>query len=67
MEKKQLSLGEAARLLGVQPYRIGYALSTGLVEEPTLRIANKRIFQRVDIQRLAQHFGVNRETQGECK
>jgi len=66
MENKQLSLSEAARLLGVKPYRIGYAISTGLVAEPILRVANKRIFQAVDVQRLARHFGVNLKKQGDC-
>lgn len=66
MTHKQVSLGEVAKLLGVKPYRIGYALSSGLVEEPALRIASKRIFQAVDVQRLAQHFGVIINEQGEC-
>ena len=65
MANKQLSLGEVAKLLRVKPYRIGYALSSGLVAEPTIRIANKRIFQTADVHRLAHYFGVNLK-KGEC-
>ena len=65
MANKPLSLGEVAKLLRVKPYQIGYALSTGLVAEPALRIGSKRIFQTVDVQRLARHFGVNLR-KGEC-
>ena len=56
--KKHLLLKDVARLLKVKPYTITYALTTGLVEEPKLRIANKRIFQAEDVARLAAHFGV---------
>jgi len=57
-------LNEAAKMLGVPHYRIAYALTTGLVEEPPLRIANKRIFHDDDIRRLAAHFGVEPEKCG---
>ena len=58
MKKKHYLLREVARLLKVKPYQIAYALSVGLVEEPKLRISNKRVFQEDDIQKLAAHFGV---------
>jgi DNA-binding transcriptional MerR regulator len=57
MNQQNLLLTETARLLGVRPYQITYALSVGLVAEPELRIANKRIFQEADIARLSAHFG----------
>lgn len=56
--KKHMLLKDVARLLKVKPYRVTYALTTGLVPEPTLRITNKRIFQEEDVRRLADHFGV---------
>jgi DNA-binding transcriptional MerR regulator len=66
MKKKHWLLGEVARLLGVKCYRINYAISSGLVEEPALRISNKRIFQPLDVQRLANHFKVKQgENDGE--
>ena len=59
MTKKHFLLKDVAQMLKVKPYQIAYALSVGLVEEPKLRISNKRIFQEDDIQRLAAHFGVD--------
>ena len=41
----------------MKPYQVVYALTVGLVKEPELRIANKRIFEQEDIDRLAKHFG----------
>jgi hypothetical protein len=59
MRKKQhFLLREVARHLGIKPYRVSYALAMGLVAEPRLRIANKRVFAPEDVERLAQHFGV---------
>ena len=43
--------------LGVKPYRVTYALTTGLVPEPRNRIANKRLFDSADVARLADYFG----------
>jgi DNA-binding transcriptional MerR regulator len=56
---KHYLLRDVARLLKVKPYQIAYALSVGLVEEPQLRISNKRVFQEEDVHRLAAHFGVD--------
>jgi len=56
--RQHWSLKDVARLLKKKPYQIAYALSVGQVPEPELRIANKRVFQRKDVQRLAKHFGV---------
>ena len=57
-------LNEAAKMLGVPHYRIAFALTTGLVEEPPMRIGGKRIFRPEDIRRLAAHFGVEPEKGG---
>ena len=56
--RQHWSLKNVARLLKKKPYQVAYALSVGQVPEPELRIANKRVFQRKDVQRLAKHFGV---------
>ena len=58
MKKQHFLLRDVARRLGVKPYQVSYALSVGLVREPELRIANKRVFLPEDIDRLAAHFGV---------
>ena len=56
MRKKHSLLKDVARQLKVKPYRVVYALTTGLVPEPELRIANKRIYQEDDITRLREYF-----------
>jgi hypothetical protein len=52
------SLGHVARLLGVQGYRIAYAINTGQVPEASFRFLGKRCFTTADIVRISQHFGV---------
>ena len=51
-------LNEVAKLFKKRPHQIAYAISSGLVPEPKLRIGNKRIFVDEDIGRLAAHFGI---------
>lgn len=58
MRKKHFLLKDVARQLRVKPYRVVYALTTGLVPEPALRIANKRIYQEDDIARLREYFAL---------
>ena len=58
MTRQHYLLKDVARLLKVKPYQIAYALSVGLVEEPKLRISNKRVFGQEDVERLAKHFKV---------
>jgi len=53
-----LLLSDVARLLNIKQYRITYALETGLVAEPRLRIARNRVFLPDDVKRVADHFGV---------
>lgn len=64
MNKRHYLLKDVAKRLGVKPYQIAYALSVGLVQEPKLRISNKRIFMFEDIERLAAHFGIDRGSSG---
>jgi len=56
--KKFYSTGEVVRLLGVQPYRIEYALATGRIPEPS-RVFNKRAYQWREVMALAEHFGID--------
>lgn len=53
-----LLLNEVSKRLGLPAHVVSYAVSSGKVPEPPLRIANKRIFQPDDVKRLAKHFGV---------
>lgn len=50
-------LGEVARLLDVQPYRIVYLLSSRQIDEPP-RLGNRRMFDCDDIQKIAEKLGV---------
>ncbi len=52
------ALKDVCRLLKLQPYRIQHAYSIGAVDEPKTRISGRRVFEPIDIKRLAKHFGV---------
>jgi DNA-binding transcriptional MerR regulator len=52
------ALQQVCRMIGVQPYRVQHAYSIGAVPEPRLRISGRRVFEPIDIKRLAKHFGV---------
>jgi hypothetical protein len=56
MNENLYLLSDAAKALKRRPYQIVYAITSGLVPEPTLRIGNKRIFQIQDLERLKSHF-----------
>ena len=61
MTMNYLTLCQAAAVLKIKPYRLTYAITTGLVAEPAMRIANHRVFQEDDMERLTQHF-TNRQS-----
>ena len=52
------SIGEISKLLGVQPYRITYAIISGRIPEASFRFLGKRCFNSDDIAIIAEHFGV---------
>ena len=59
MKRQELfSTGETARILGIKQYRITYAHVNGMVDEPNLRVAGKRVYEMADVRRLALHFGI---------
>jgi hypothetical protein len=55
---KLFLLSEVALVLRKKPWQVVYAITSGAVPEPKLRIGNKRIFVDQDIERLAAHFGI---------
>ena len=57
--KKLFLLSEVAGVLRKKPWQVVYAITSGAVPEPKLRIGHKRIFVSEDIRRLAAHFGIN--------
>lgn len=52
------STGQVAKILGVQPYKIAYAIETGQLPEAEFSFLHKRCFVEADIRRMADHFGV---------
>lgn len=61
VQAELMLLGAVAERLGLQPYQITYAIATRQVPEVEFKLGNRRIFQRVDVQRLAAHFKVSPE------
>jgi len=55
------STGQLARLLRIPAYKIGYAHSTGHLEEPAFRFLDKRCYTTADVRRVAAHFEVTIE------
>jgi DNA-binding transcriptional MerR regulator len=54
MEKEHYLLNEVAKSVGRKPYHLAYLLSIGVIEEPSLRIGNKRVFSRQDIDQIRE-------------
>ena len=63
---EQMSLKDVAALLGVKAYRIEYLLCHGLVPEPKLRIAGRRVFGPEDVANIRARLG-HAETTAEPK
>jgi DNA-binding transcriptional MerR regulator len=56
MKQEHYLLNEVARLVGCKGYQIAYLISNGKVEEPKLRINNKRVFTPEDVTRIREVF-----------
>lgn len=52
------SIGQVGKILGVQPYKIAYAIEVGQLPEAEFYFLHKRCFFQKDIRRMAEHFGV---------
>lgn len=59
MQPELFSLGDVARLLGTQPYRIVYLLNVGAVPEPRLRVAGKRLWTHEEIVPIAERLKID--------
>lgn len=64
MNTNYLLLGEAARQLGVPPYRLTYLMSTGRIPEP-MRVGGRRVFTRADMAKISQVLGKSRRKGGQ--
>ena len=47
-------LSEVARAVGRKPYQIAYMISNGELDEPKLRIGNRRIFSHDEVTRIKE-------------
>lgn len=52
------SIGQVGKILGVQPYKIAYAIETGQLPEASFHFLHKRCFLAEDIRRMAAHFAI---------
>jgi DNA-binding transcriptional MerR regulator len=54
MTQQYLLLNEVARLIKCKGHQIAYLITNGVIDEPKLRINNKRIFTAADVARVRQ-------------
>ena len=52
------TLRDVVRVLDLKPHVITYSISAGHLPEPPVRLGNKRVFSRLDVERMAEHFRV---------
>lgn len=50
------ALGDVARLIKVPPHKIAYAISSGCIRDPEMRIAGKRIFTQQEAEQIGAYF-----------
>lgn len=50
-----MSMAEVAKLAGVEPHRVQYALSRGRLPEPA-RVNGRRAFSPKDVERVREYF-----------
>ncbi|HEY7328060.1 MAG TPA: MerR family transcriptional regulator [Gemmataceae bacterium] len=54
MTQQHYILHEVARAVGRKPYQIAYMISNGELDEPKLRIGNRRIFTHEEVVRIKE-------------
>jgi hypothetical protein len=50
-----------------RPHQITYAITSGLLPEPKMRMGGRRVFQDEDIDRIAHYFGVRLKKEAPCR
>lgn len=61
------SIGQVAKRLGIQPYRIAYAIETGQLPDAPFHFLHKRCFKETDIQGIAEFFGIEEDSEDSTK
>ncbi len=54
MTQQHYILHQVARTVGRKPYQIAYMISNGELDEPKLRIGNRRIFTHDEVVRIKE-------------
>lgn len=54
---------EVATLLKIKEHKLNYAMRTGRLAQPKLRMANRKIFTPKEVKRVADYFGVEVPTE----
>lgn len=54
MTQQHYILHEVAKAVGRKPYQIAYMISNGELDEPKLRIGNRRIFTQDEVVRIKE-------------
>jgi DNA-binding transcriptional MerR regulator len=57
MTQQLYLISDVSRMLGVPAHRIAYLFMTRKLAEPELRLGNRRVFSRSDVQRVAEALG----------
>lgn len=58
---KNYSIKDVAAICGKKPFQVHYAISSGYLPEPVLRVANRRIFSEQELMLAKKYFA------SECK
>ena len=67
MTKNQFILSEVARIAGVKSHVVAYAISSGHLPEPCLRIAGKRIFSTKEVEAIKKYFASRPQKEAHAK
>ncbi len=56
MPKELFLLREAAKRIGVRPHQLDYAILSGFIPQPALRLGTMRVFTETDVKNAKRHF-----------
>lgn len=65
MPKELFLLREAARRIGVRPHQLDYAILSGFIPQPALRLGTMRVFTESDVKSAKQHFASKQKSKKE--
>ncbi len=66
MPKDLFLLREAAKRIGVRPHQLDYAILSGFIPQPALRLGTMRVFTDTDVKKAKQHFANKHKSKKEA-